>query len=259
MKSMHSALLMVLLGSATAFAAASTPAPAPAHFSGKGQLGFLASQGNTQGKSANALIDLSYRSGLWKHSLDLTTLYGESLGIVSAERWSALWQSNRKISADAYAFGSLRYEHDLFNGFQYQGSGALGVGYTLIHSKTTTLSTQVGAGYMVSRPETLTSMALTNPTRTFIERIPQLTQRYAIGTLGVNYEHTITATTSLSDKLLVNAGSVNTLVTNDVALTVKVSTQLALSLGYNIQDNTHPAAGIQHLDSTETVNLVYAF
>jgi len=258
MKPMSAALVMVLLGPATAFAA-STPAPAAAHFTGKGQLGFVASQGNTQGKSANAAIDLNYLSGLWKHSLDLTSLYGESAGIVSAERWSAMWQSNRKISADAYAFGSLRYEHDMFDGFQYQGSGALGVGYTLIHSKTTTLSTQVGAGYMVSRPETLTSLALTNPTRTFIERIPQASERYAIGTLGVNYERILTSTTSVSDKLLVNAGSVNTLVTNDLAFTVKVSTQLALSLGYHIQDNTHPAAGIQHLDSTETVNLVYAF
>ncbi|MDE2339047.1 MAG: DUF481 domain-containing protein [Gammaproteobacteria bacterium] len=259
MKPMSAALVMVLLGPATAFAASSTAAPAAAHFTGKGQLGFVASQGNAQGKSANAAINLNYLSGLWKHSLDLSALYGQSLGIVSAERWTAMWQSNRKISADAYAFGSLRYEHDMFDGFQYQGSGALGVGYTLIHSKTTTLSTQVGAGYMVSRPETLTSIALANPTRTFIERIPQASQRYAIGTLGVNYEHTITSTTSVSDKLLVNAGSVNTLVTNDLAFIVKVSTQLAVNLGYHIQDNTHPAAGIQHLDSTETVNLVYAF
>ena len=259
MKSMRAALIMVLLGPATAFATASTPALVTAHFTGKGQLGVVASQGNAQGTSANAAIDLNYLSGLWKHSLDLTTLYGQSLGIVSAERWMAMWQSSRKISAEAYVFGSLRYEHDLFDGFQYQASGALGVGYTLIHSKATTLSTQIGAGYMVSRPETLTSVALTNPTRTFIERLAQPSERYAIGTLGVNYEHTITHTTSVSDKLLVNAGSVNTQVTNALALVVKVSTQLALSLGYNLQDNTHPAPGIQHLDSIETVNLVYAF
>ena len=259
MKPMRAALVGVLLGPVTALAATPPPAPPAAHFTGKGQLGFVASQGNAQGKSANAAIDLNYLSGLWKHSLDLTTLYGQSLGIVSAERWTVMRQSNRKISADAYAFGSLRYEHDMFDGFQYQANGALGVGYTLIHSKATTLSTQVGAGYMVSRPETLTSIALANPVRTFIERLPQPSERYAIGTLGVNYEHTITSTTSVSDKLLVNAGSVNTLVTNALALVVKVSTQLALSVGYNLQDNTHPAPGIQHLDSIETVNLVYAF
>lgn len=243
----------------TAFAAATPKAGTGKGFSGKGQLGFVASQGNAQGKSANAVVNLHYVAGRWKHSLDLAGLYGQSLGTVSAERWTVLWQTDRKFSADAYAFGSLRYEHDMFNGFQYQASAALGVGYTVIHNNSTTLSTQIGAGYMVSRPETLTSIALTNPTRTFIARVALPSQRYAIGTLGVNYEHTLTATTSLSDKLLVNAGSVNTLVTNDLAFVVKVSTKLALSLGYSIQDNTHPASGIKHLDSTETVNLVYAF
>ncbi len=259
MRLLHMALLATALTPIAAFAAGTPTGAKPApQLSGKGQLGFLASQGNAQGKSANAALNLSYVSGPWKHSLSLAALYGQSLGVVSAERWTAMWQSNRKISADAYAFGSLRYEHDLFNGFQYQGSAAAGLGYMEIHTKSTTLSTQVGAGYTVSRPERLTDIALTNPTRTFIERTPLATQRYAIGTAGVDYKQTLTSTTTLSDKLLVNAGSVNTLVTNNLALDVKVSTQLAMSIGYDIQDNTNPAPGITHLDSTETVNLVYA-
>ena len=260
MRLLRMALLATALTPIAAFAAATpTGAKSAPHLSGKGQFGFLASQGNAQGKSANAALNFSYVSGPWKHSLSLVALYGQSLGVVSAERWTAMWQSNRKISADAYAFGSLRYEHDLFNGFQYQGSAAAGLGYTVIHTKSTTLSTQVGAGYAESRPERLTDIALTNPPRTFIERTPLATQRYAIGTLGVDYDQTLTSTTTLSDKLLVNAGSVNTLVTNNLALDVKVSTRLAMSIGYDIQDNTNPAPGITHLDSTETVNLVYAF
>ncbi len=260
MRLLRIALLAIALTPIGAFAAATPTGAKPAqHLSGKGQLGFVASQGDSQGKSANAVLNLSYVSGLWKHSLSLAGLYGQSLGVVSAERWTAMWQSNRKISADAYAFGSLRYEHDLFDGFQYQGSATAGLGYTLMHTKSTTLSTQVGAGYTVARLEQLTDIALTNPTRTFIERTPLATQRYAIGTLGVDYEQTLTSTTTLSDKLLVNAGSINTLATNNLSLDVKVATRLAMSIGYDIQDNTHPGPGIAHLDSTETVNLVYAF
>ncbi len=249
----------VLVPLAAAAAAAPHGAKPKSPFSGKGQVGFVASQGNAQGKSANAAIHLAYVSGRWKHALSLAMLYGQSQGVVSAERWNVLWQSNRKISSDAFAFGTLRYEHDMFDGFQYQASAAAGVGYTVIRSKSTKLSTQIGAGYAVQRPETLTDIPLLNPTRTFIERIPLPSQRYAIGTLGIDYEQRLTSTTTLSDKLLTNAGSVNTLVTNDLALVVKVSTSLAMSLGYDIQDNTHPPGGIQHLDSTETVNLVYAF
>ena len=81
----------------------------------------------------------------------------------------------------------------------------------------------------------------------------------AIGTLGVNYSQSLTATTTLTDKLLVESGSQDTLVTNTLALAVKVSAKLALSVGYALQDNTNPPAGLQKLDRLETLNLVYSF
>ncbi len=63
----------------------------------------------------------------------------------------------------------------------------------------------------------------------------------------------------MSDILLVNAGSADTLVTNSLALAVKISTKLALSLGYTIDDNSKPPVGLKKLDRLETVNLVYSF
>ncbi len=259
MKSPRIALAALVLMPFVAVAATAPHGKSTRRFSGKGQLGLLASQGNAQGKSANAALNLVYRSGPWKHTLNLAAQYGQSQGVVSTERWSALWQSSRKISSDAFAFGSLRFEHDMFNGFQYQASATAGLGYTVIHTKSTTLSTQLGAGYTVQRPETLTDIALATPTHIFVERTALPSQRYAIGTLGVDYEQALTSTTTLSDKMLANAGSLNTMIINTLALTVKVSTRLALSLAYDIQDNTHPPGTIKHLDSTETANLVYAF
>jgi len=46
----------------------------------------------------------------------------------------------------------------------------------------------------------------------------------------------------------VESGSQDTLVTNTLALAVKVSAKLALSVGYALQDNTNPPAGLQKLD-----------
>ena len=63
----------------------------------------------------------------------------------------------------------------------------------------------------------------------------------------------------MSDKLLVESGSNDTLVTNTLALAVKISTKLALSVGYNVQNNSNPPAGLKKLDSLETLNLVYSF
>jgi putative salt-induced outer membrane protein YdiY len=40
---------------------------------------------------------------------------------------------------------------------------------------------------------------------------------------------------------------------------VKISTKLALSAGYALQDNTKPPAGLKRVDTLETLNLVYSF
>jgi putative salt-induced outer membrane protein len=223
-------------------------------WTGKGQLGFLDSQGNTQAESANAALDMALLTGPWKHTLHLDGLYGKSADVVSAERYEGLWQSNYNFTSALFGFGALRYEHDMFSGFQYQGSATAGVGYQIFNTARTKLSVQVGAGDRDERPETL----VTDPSGQ-VYRTPLSRDNGLIGTAGFDVTQYLTATTSLSDTALVEAGSGNTLLTDTFALTVKVSTKLALSLGYNFQDNTNPPVGLKKVDSTETVNLVYAF
>ncbi len=71
------------------------PAPPPMGvWTGKGQVGIVASQGNTDSKSANAIIDMALLEERWKHAFHFGGLYGENAGITSAERWDALWHSN---------------------------------------------------------------------------------------------------------------------------------------------------------------------
>ena len=251
--------LILSLSALAPVAAMCDDAPPPPQdvWTGKGQAGYLSSSGNTDAKSANAAIDMAYLSGPWDHMFHLGGLYGQSNGILSAERWDTLWQSNYNLTKDLYTFGSLRYSHDLFSGFDYQASGAVGMGYKFINTKDTQLSAQVGVGYQEVRAEDI----IRNPNGdgAVIGRTLLPSQGSAIGTLGVNYSQALTSTTTLSDKLLVNAGSADTLVTNSLALAVKISTKLALSLGYAIEDNNKPPIGLKKLDRLETVNLVYSF
>ena len=231
------------------------PPPPQDTWTGKGQAGYVASQGNTEAKSANAALDMSYLAGPWNHMFHLGGLYGQNTGYVSAERWDTLWQTNYSFTPDLYSFGAVRYSHDLFSGFDYQASAAAGLGYKFINTDSTKLSAQIGVGYQVLRPEDITKDAAGE----VISRMLQPSENSVIGTLGVNYSQALTKTTTLSDILLVNSGSINTLATNTLALTVKMSTKLALSLGYNVQDNTSPPAGLKKVDTLETVNLVYSF
>ena len=231
------------------------PPPPQGVWTGKGQLGFLASQGNTQSSSANAAIDMGLLVDPWEHKFHLGGLYGKSAGVVAAERWDANWQSNYDFTPVLFGFGALRYQHDQFSGFQYQASETAGAGYKIINTGNTKLSAQAGVGYRELRPENLVK----NGSGAVIARILLPTDNSVVFTAGLDYSQAFTSTTTLSNKLLVEVGSGDKLITDTLALTVKMSTRLALSLGYSLQDNTQPPAGLKKIDSVETANLVFAF
>jgi putative salt-induced outer membrane protein len=233
------------------------PAPPPPQgvWTGKGQLGFLNSRGNSDAESINANIDMLRYDGPWKNEFYLGGLYGKSSGIVSAERWEARGQSNYTVSGNLFAFGGLRYEHDLFDGFQYQASVTAGMGYKFIDTVDTKLSGQVGAGYRRLRPEDI----IKNADGVVTQRILHDATGEAIGTAGVDFSHAFTKTTTLTNKFLIESGSANTLLHDDIALAVKMSNKLALSVGYGVTDNTHPPGTLRKVDTVTTVNLVFAF
>jgi len=233
------------------------PAPPPPQdvWIGKGQFGFLDSKGNSDAESINGNIDLLRYDGAWKNELYVAGLYGKSSGIVSAERFETRGQSNYEISSNLFAFGALRYEHDLFDGFEYQESLSAGLGYKILNTDDTKLTVQAGAGYRRLRPEIIVK----DSSGEVVSRTPLDTEGNAIGTLGIDFSHAFNKATTLTNKFLMEAGSSNTLLTDALALTVKMSTKLALSVGYAVTDNTKPPAPLKKVDTVTTVNLVFSF
>jgi putative salt-induced outer membrane protein len=251
------AITLVALAPSVAAPALADEAPPPPQgvWIGKGQLGFLSSQGNSDAESLNANVDVLRYDGAWKNEIFVGGLYGKNSGIVSAERWETRGQSNYTISGDLFAFGGLRYEHDLFDGFQYQASVTGGLGYKIMNTEDTKLTAQVGAGYRRLRPEIIDK----DDTGLVISRTPLDASGDAIATVGVDFSHAFTKTTTFTNKFLMEAGSSDTLLHDDLALTVKMSDKLALSIGYGITDNTKPPAPLKKLDTVASVNLVFGF
>ncbi len=233
------------------------PAPPPPMgvWIGKGQFGFLNSRGNSEAESINGNIDVLRYDGAWKNEIYLGGLYGRSSGIVSAQSWEARSQSNYTVSGDLFAFGGLRYERDSFNGFQYQASATAGMGYKFIDTNDTKLSGQIGAGYRRLRPEDIFKDA----TGAVTSRVPHDATGEAIGTAGLDFSHSFNKSTSLTNKFLAESGADNTLLHDEIALAVKMSEKLSLSVGYAITDNTSPPPTLKKLDTVATVNLVFAF
>ncbi len=256
MQLLRTVVAPLLVAAATTNAvAADAPPPPQGVWIGKGQVGFLDSKGNSDSESINGNIDLSRFDGPWKNDIYLGALYGKSAGIVSAERWEAREQTNYAVRDGLFAFGGLRYEHDLFDGFQYQASVTGGTGYKIIDTSDTTLTAQIGAGYRRLRPETI----IKNAAGEVISRIPLEQSGEGIGTAEVDFSHKFTPTTILSNKLYTESGSMNTMLQDQIQLAVKMSTKLALTVGYGVIDNTNPPAPLKKVDTVSTVNLQFAF
>ena len=248
-------LFSILAAIAGAPIRADEPPPTPQGWSGKGQVGFLSTHGNTSSDSANAKLDLTYLQDPWKHTLSLLGLYGKSGDIVSAERIEAQLQSNYSITPRLFAFGMLHYTHDEFSGFAYQSEVTAGLGYKILDTPFDKLSAQVGPGYQRLRPEQLVKDA----DGAVVQRIPSAVESGAIASFGASYEHDFNANTKLTDKVLIEAGSANTSVENDLSLQVKMSAKFALAAGWTIQNNSKPPPGLKSEDTSETLSLVYSF
>ncbi len=226
------------------------PQVAAAQWKAKAEAGLVASRGNTETESANAKLDVSREYVDWKHSVGLTGVYASDELGATGQRWEARGQSEYKFSPKGFWFGSARYEEDRFSGIAYQATYGTGLGWRFFDTDITKLSAQIGAGYKVSESrETVDDDGVTF--------IPAERNEELIGQVGVNYEHTLTETTKIVDKLLVEAGVNNTFTQNDLSVQVKILGSLALAAGYGVRYNSNPPDGFKSTDTLTTLNLVY--
>ncbi|HLA70533.1 MAG TPA: DUF481 domain-containing protein [Steroidobacteraceae bacterium] len=226
---------------------------AQAQWTGKAELGFLSSSGNTEATSANTKFDLSHEGAKWLNKFYAGALYGENAEFATAERYEASYQADWKITAHASWFGGIRGEQDRFSGFAYQTTLSTGASHRFIDSPTTQLSASLGAGVRRSKSETLVK----TDAGEVIDRIEGEVADEPVATFSSSYEHSFTDSTKITNKLLAESGSDNTAVQNDLALQVSMTDSLALAVGYGVRYNSDPPPLAEGTDTLVTVNLVY--
>jgi putative salt-induced outer membrane protein len=238
---------------AAAVASLCIGAPAHADWTGKGEGGLLVSSGNSDSTSANAKLDMAEEQNGWKNSLHLAGFYGKNASFATAERIEGGYELDDKISDRLYAFTAARGERDLFSGFDYQATLSAGLGYKFIDNDSTKFAGTLGVGYRRLEPEQL----IKDPSGDVTARIPGPSTGNAVATAGLDFSHKLTATTKLLDKLLVESGSSDTSVSNDLGVQVSMNERLALAFGYGVRYNSDPSPGSKKLDQMTTVNIVY--
>jgi len=214
--------------------------PAHADWSGKAELGGAFATGNSENQSANAAALFKYVRNQWSHEFGFSGNYGNDGDRTTAQRWEVRGQSNYNFTPKAYWFGAGRYDDDRFSAFDYQGSLATGLGYRFIDTEATKFWVQGGPGYRVSKE------------RDTGDTIDGLIFR---GDLG--FEQQLTENTRIVERFLIESGSDNTYLQNNLGLVVMMSGVLGLRIGYEVRYNTDVAPGIEKTDTLTTISLLY--
>jgi putative salt-induced outer membrane protein len=238
----HPAVAAVMVAIIVAMTLAGTAAAQDAGWSGKSEAGMVITTGNSETKSGNARFEAAYELDRWKHGFGVAALVAQDDTGTNAERYEARFQSDYKLTEQTFLFGALRYEDDHFTGFDYQATATAGVGRKFIDSETTKLIGQLGAGYRQ------------------LSVLPEKeSEGQAIARGDVNFEHAFNESTKVIDKFLVEGGSDNSFVQNELSLQVTMTKTLALAVGYTVRHNTDPPSGLEKTDTVTTVNLVHQF
>jgi putative salt-induced outer membrane protein len=229
------------------------PLAAEVEWSTRSEIGFVAARGNTSTETANAKLELARETDRWKNTFATSGLYGKNSGVASAQRWDARYQLDHALSDRSFWFGSGRYEDDRYSGFDYQAIISTGFGRRMIDTNQTKLSMQIGAGFRMLRPEDL----VRDDNNEVIQRIPGERDQDVVGNGSLTFEHNFNDATKVRNTLLVESGRANTLGRNDIALEVKMTEVLALSVALSVRHNTAPQDGLKRTDTLTTINLVY--
>jgi putative salt-induced outer membrane protein len=219
-----------------------SPAKSENGFSGEGSLGWISNNGNTNNESLNGGIKTIIRSDWWAHSFSVSAKRVRDERAITAERYVFTEKSDFTFSDTSYAFASLRYDDDRFDGFEYQASAAIGIGWYLISSDTQHFDLELGAGY---RKAKLSATGEKNN-----EKISRLAQHYDIN---------FTDTSQFFQDLVIESGNTNTASEFIAGLKVSMNSNLALKLSYNVKRNSNPAPGSEKTDRTTAINLVFGF
>ena len=223
-----------------AFALCGATSPAMADWTGKGDIGASFATGNSENQVASANLELKNTVDKWQHTFGFAGNYGSESGTTTAQRWEVRGQTQYALTDRAYAFGAGRYDDDKFSQYDYQASIAGGLGYRIIDSERTKLWVQGGPGYRYAE---------------ILETGESEDGIIFRGDLG--FEHQLTDTTKIVDRLLVEAGSDNTYVQNDLGLEVTISGALGLRVAYQVRHNTDVLPGVEKTDTLTTVGLLY--
>ncbi|TPE59525.1 DUF481 domain-containing protein [Sandaracinobacter neustonicus] len=206
---------------------------------GSGQLGGSISTGNSETKSLTAGLNLE-RDGLnWRHRADLLVDIVDNDTGTDQQRILAGYQIDYKFSERLYAWGRFEYERNREAGINRRFAESAGLGWRAIDGERVKWDLEAGPALRQTR-------FITYSENTFAGR--------GASRFLWNWSDT-TVFTNDTAIFFANSASIN----NTTALTSKLFGAVSTRLSFNLAWEEEPPLGLEKLDTTTRITLVYDF
>lgn len=221
------------------------------NWSGKGQVGFSQSSGNSNNLGVNLALGLERKGIDWSHRIKATTDIQRNNGRTNREQFLLSYEPRYVIGEDLFTYGLAQFERDRFQGFSGRYAVSGGVGYRVIDKPSVDLSIQAGPAF---RRTEFTDGTTSN----------------SIGGLAaIDFDWRITDTLTFTQdtnvvaesgsRALVIVDSSNTSLALTTGLEAIIAKGLSTRMSYAIEYDSNPPPGKVSTDKQTRFTLVYGF
>ena len=175
------------------------------------------------------------------HDFRLSLKYGETAGTTTASKLALGYDYTRNLSGKTYAYGKVNTIYDEFGSFSRDTFIGFGVGYRVIDTGQTRWSLQAGPGYRIAEDSTGTEF------------------KEAAIAASSKYYQSLSANAFLTNDTDILSSDFDTVVTNDLGVSMRLTNSLAMRTSVQTTYHTDPTPGLKSTDNTFGVSLVYDF
>lgn len=243
------AILLALLLDTTVLLAQTAPCttpapPPPPPLTGKAELSFVSTTGNSDSQMFGAGLEFDYANGPWSALAKGAFVRGATRGAVTAESSSGELRGARQLTPKLEVFVQADFLRNTFAGIAHHWDGLAGAAYSFIETKRQTLKGSLGAGYTAET------------------RVVPPNKNFVMGQADVLYAFKISNTADLSEEVVYTRDfkdSADWRVANTLGVSVAMTSLLSLKASHGLLYLNEPAAGFGKTNTITSVALVAKF
>ena len=221
--------------------------------------GLVLERGNTETNEVKGDLNAAREGVLWRNTLKLEANNKEERlddpltpetepFLRTDERYYGSYKLDRKLGSHSanYLFAVGTYEKDLFSGYQYQATSAVGLGRRWIERDKHTLDAEAGPGYRWKCLE---------PEEGYFQCDND--ENESILRVALKYKWLISENADFRQEVSSDVGRDSTSTRAESVLNSKINSHFSLRVRYLLEHETEVPAGTKEADHELSVGLVY--